>query len=237
MHRSPQLAGMRNCWADLRSVHRAEQIGQTWRYFWCGWLKSWPQNWAILRKPFEFWWVAVFSQVVFLYLAFCLIALCCCLSVGIPGLFIQNRNIWPAWVWTQNKQGSRNTVHASQSFEKPHIVLNASKWPGVWLLDRHLPMKLCNQHHEWILQSSERHLLIPDFIDWQKAAVICDPSASTKWKGFVQSSAPRGTLARVAYQPLQRWMANWKHLKTWSGYSNIVPFCWRSLTRLLPPNK
>lgn len=108
---------------------------------------------------------SVFSQAMFLYLAFYLIALCCSLCVEIPGLFIQNRNIWPAWVWTQNKQGSRNTVHASQSFEKPHIVLNASKWPDVWLLDRHLPMKLCNQHHQWILQSSERHLLIPDFID------------------------------------------------------------------------
>lgn len=239
MHRSPQLAGMRNCWADLRSVHRAEQNRTDVKILRCGWLQSWPQNWAILRKPFECWWVAVFSQVMFLYLAFCFIALCCCLCVEIPGLFIQNRYIWPAWVWTQNKQGSRNTVHASQSFEKPHIVLNASKWPGVWLLDRHLPMKLCNQHHQWILQSSERHLLTPDFVDsifhWQKAAIICDTFASTKWKGFVESSAPRGTLARVAYQPLQRWMANWKRLKTWSGgYSNIIVISYHFIGEVWP---
>ncbi len=120
---------------------------------------------------------------------------------------------------------------------KTDIVLNASKWPGVWLLDRHLPMKLDNQHHQFILKASERHLLIPDFVDsifhGQKAA-ICDPSGSTKWKGFVQSSAPPGTLARVAYQPLQRWMANWKHLKRWSRYGNIVLFHWRTLTGPLP---
>ena len=174
---------------------------------------------------------------MFLYLAFCLIALCCCLRVEIPGLFIQNRYIWPAWVWTQNTEIHFMHLKALKNLTSFWMLPSGLVF-GSWTDTFPWNSATNNQHHQWILQSSERHPLIPDFIDsifhWEKAAIICDSSGSTKWKGFVQSSAPRGTLARVAYQPLQRWMANWKHLKTWSGYSNVVPSYKRSLTRFLP---